>query len=669
MRSRLPFPVLAAFAIVIASPAISHAQSFQGLGSLPGSSPTGSGSSFASAVSADGLVVAGVSGTQAFRRTVSTGMVGLGVVPGASSQPAGVNVDGSVIVGTNSFGAFPSQAFRWTAANGIVNLGSLPGYLVNGASGVNADGSVVVGTSNAADTSGQAFRWTASSGMVGLGYLSGNNGNAWSTGRGVNADGSVVVGGSIGQAFRWTPTSGMTGLGFLPGSNVEIGSEAFAVSADGSVVVGQSGGEAFRWTAATGMIDLGFSSAYVCFQPFGVNADGSVIVGGSGGPASRAIRWTAEGWIAHLPVLPSLQVTPATNIAASGNPGGPFFPSSFNYSVSSISGNVDFSISGVPSWLIASMTSGTATASPATVTFSVNANGNSLQPGTYNATINFTNTTNGQGNRTRTATLTIAAGATSIVAAVAPNARTTTLGNVVTGFATIINTGTVLATACALALPDGVPATFLYQTTDPATNLPIGTPNVPVTIAAGQAQTFYFAIMPSAIFSQDIALLFQCSNTPNPAPSIAGLDTFLLTVNSTPIPDMLSIAETFTHDGNLVINGANGIGMMAVASIDIGAAGTVVFMPTDTPVGQLPRNLPLSLFICQTDSSGTCINPTTPGASSMVTAANNQTVFFSVVAVGQGVKVPYDPGNNRIFILAKQSGTPVGEASAAVKMQ
>jgi len=667
-------------------------------------------------VSADGLVVAGVSGTQAFRRTVSTGMVGLGVVPGASSQPAGVNVDGSVIVGTNSFGAFPSQAFRWTAANGIVNLGSLPGYLVNGASGVNADGSVVVGTSNAADTSGQAFRWTASSGMVGLGYLSGNNGNAWSTGRGVNADGSVVVGGSIGQAFRWTPTSGMTGLGFLPGSNVEIGSEAFAVSADGSVVVGQSGGEAFRWTAATGMIDLGFSSAYVCFQPFGVNADGSVIVGGSGGPASRAIRWTAgngiesiqdlltasgvnlagwqltgasgvsadgtvivgcgrnpagnpEGWIAHLPVLPSLQVTPATNIAASGNPGGPFFPSSFNYSVSSISGNVDFSISGVPSWLIASMTSGTATASPATVTFSVNANGNSLQPGTYNATINFTNTTNGQGNRTRTATLTIAAGATSIVAAVAPNARTTTLGNVVTGFATIINTGTVLATACALALPDGVPATFLYQTTDPATNLPIGTPNVPVTIAAGQAQTFYFAIMPSAIFSQDIALLFQCSNTPNPAPSIAGLDTFLLTVNSTPIPDMLSIAETFTHDGNLVINGANGIGMMAVASIDIGAAGTVVFMPTDTPVGQLPRNLPLSLFICQTDSSGTCINPTTPGASSMVTAANNQTVFFSVVAVGQGVKVPYDPGNNRIFILAKQSGTPVGEASAAVKMQ
>jgi hypothetical protein len=107
---------------------------------------------------------------------------------------------------------------------------------------------------------------------------------------------------------------------------------------------------------------------------------------------------------------------------------------------------------------------------------------------------------------------------------------------------------------------------------------------------------------------------------------------------------------------------------MVAASIEIGAAGTIVFAPTDTPVGQLPRNLPLSLLICQTDSSGNCINPTAPGPSSTVSVANNQTVFFAVYAVGQGVNIPYDPANSRIFILAKQAGTPVGEASAAVKM-
>jgi hypothetical protein len=66
---------------------------------------------------------------------------------------------------------------------------------------------------------------------------------------------------------------------------------------------------------------------------------------------------------------------------------------------------------------------------------------------------------------------------------------------------------------------------------------------------------------------------------------------------------MVSIADTFTHDGNEVINGTNGIGVMAAASVDIGAAGTVVFTGSDTPVSQLPRNLPLALFICQTARS------------------------------------------------------------------
>ena len=359
-------------------------------------------------------------------------------------------------------------------------------------------------------------------------------------------------------------------------------------------------------------------------------------------------------------------MTPTTNVTASGNLGGPFFPSSFDYSLSSNTGSVDFSISGVPTWLTASATTGTVTTSPTTVTFTINAN--SLQPGTYNATITFTNTTNGQGNQSRSVTLNVAAGATSIVAAVAPTARTTTVGATVTGFATIINAGTAVATACSIALPNGFPAAFLYQTTDPATNVPTGTPNTPAIIAAGAAQSFYFAITPSTIFSEDIALVFQCSNTPNPAASVAGLNTFLLTVSSAPIPDMLSIADTFTHDGNVVINGTNGIGLMVAASIDIGAAGTIVFAPTDTPVGRLPRNLPLSLFICQTDASGNCINPTAPGTSSTVSVANNQTVFFAVFAVGQGVNIPYDPANSRIFILAKQAGTPVGEASAAVKM-
>ena len=104
----------------------------------------------------------------------------------------------------------------------------------------------------------------------------------------------------------------------------------------------------------------------------------------------------------------ALSVTPATNLAASGLQGGPFSPSSFAYQLSATSGSVNFSISGVPSWLTASATSGTATTSATTVTFTVNAGANALAPGVYGpTTITFTNTTNGLGNTTRTAILSV----------------------------------------------------------------------------------------------------------------------------------------------------------------------------------------------------------------------------------------------------------------------
>ena len=109
--------------------------------------------------------------------------------------------------------------------------------------------------------------------------------------------------------------------------------------------------------------------------------------------------------------------------------------------------------------------------------------------------------------------------------------------------------------------------------------------------------------------------------------------------------------------------------MIGTAAIDIGAAGTVTFTPTDAPVGQPSRNPPLTLLICQTNAAGACINPLSPASSSAVTVTNGNTVLFTVLAVGKGVQIPYDPANNRVFILANQGTSVVGQASAAVKMQ
>jgi hypothetical protein len=80
---------------------------------------------------------------------------------------------------------------------------------------------------------------------------------------------------------------------------------------------------------------------------------------------------------------------------ASATQGGPLPSTSFQYQLSASVGSVNYSVSGLPNWL--------------NVTFTLNANANTLPPNTYAATINFTNSDTGQGTQTRTATLTVSA--------------------------------------------------------------------------------------------------------------------------------------------------------------------------------------------------------------------------------------------------------------------
>jgi virginiamycin B lyase len=61
------------------------------------------------------------------------------------------------------------------------------------------------------------------------------------------------------------------------------------------------------------------------------------------------------------------------------------------------------------------------------------------------------------------------AATTPLVAAVLPASRSVEIGNTATAFATMINSGGANATGCAIVPVTPVPATFLYQTTDPST--------------------------------------------------------------------------------------------------------------------------------------------------------------------------------------------------------
>jgi len=289
---------------------------FTGLGDLS----EGSGS-IAREMSADGSVVVGASGDDAFLWTAEAGMVGLGALPGGSSSRAnGVSADGSVVVGFSD-SASGRQAFRWTAGTGMVGLGDLPAAgssFDSVANAVSADGSVVVGDGSPEEQLDplptEAFRWTADGGMAGLGALSGAGLEA-SNARGVSADGSIVVGtadSDLGfQAYRWTEEGGMIGLGQLPVEGFTSGlSEGRGVSADGSVVVGTSltafdedtEFEAFRWTAAGGIVGLGdLAGGIVNSVANDVSGDGSVVVGrGESAVGDEAFVWDASNGLRSL---------------------------------------------------------------------------------------------------------------------------------------------------------------------------------------------------------------------------------------------------------------------------------------------------------------------------------------------------------------------------------
>lgn len=272
---------------------------FTDLGTVPGG-----GGLMPRAVSADGTVVVGdrsytSGGSEGFRWTVDTGVVGLGA---SSSSGNGVSADGNVIVGGGSDGAF-----RWTPSTGFVILPSF-GWPGNVATDISADASTIVGTAVASPWF-QAFRWTEATGMIGLGDFAGGDFNSQATG--VSADGSVVVGfgtkGSGHEAFRWTPETGLVGLGDLPGGRQY--SIATDVSADGSIVVGLSSASSefdrpFVWDANHGLrplsqylsLEHGLDLTGWTLMSARVSGDGQTFVGQAFNPAG-----SLEAYIAHVP--------------------------------------------------------------------------------------------------------------------------------------------------------------------------------------------------------------------------------------------------------------------------------------------------------------------------------------------------------------------------------
>jgi hypothetical protein len=255
------------------------------------------------------------------------------------------------------------------------------------------------------------------------------------------------------------------------------------------------------------------------------------------------------------------------------------------------------------------------------------------------------------------------AGNLTLVAAVLPTSRSVEIGATPTAFATMINAGPADATTCTIAPATSIPADFLFQTTNPATNAVTGTPNTPVDIAAGQAGTFVIAFTPTAAFPPtNVAFTFTCANAPAPAASITGVNTFNLSASTQPVPDIVALAAS-GDPGYVDIPGATGTGVFAVATVNLGIDATIT-----ASANTGAANLPVTLLVCQTDpTSGTCL--AAPSASVATDIPPNATPTFGIFVTG-GSAVADMPGINRIFVTFTDSGGVLrGETSVAVRTQ
>lgn len=250
--------------------------------------------------------------------------------------------------------------------------------------------------------------------------------------------------------------------------------------------------------------------------------------------------------------------------------------------------------------------------------------------------------------------------ASTIFASVLPASRAVAVNGTATAFATLINAGASDATGCAIQLPAAIPATFTYQTTDPATNALTGTPNTPVPIAMGAAQSFVFGITPTATFPQtDIPLQFSCTSGESVTP-ISGVNTFLLTASAQPTPDIVALAATVSNDGVVRTGGINSAGAFAVSTVNVGAAGPVI-ASVDSGVATVPATFAL----CQTNAQAACLQP--PSATVSTSFNPNETGTFSIFVTAGTTVIPLDPATTRAFVRFKSAGgDSYGATSVAV---
>ena len=261
-------------------------------------------------------------------------------------------------------------------------------------------------------------------------------------------------------------------------------------------------------------------------------------------------------------------------------------------------------------------------------------------------------------------------------ASILPSARSTTVGQPATAFATIINSGDAETTNCRLELLNSglnaINATFSYQTTTPANAL-TGTPNTPINIGAGIVQNYIFSLTPNGVFTETAAIIdFVCDNGVRAAYR-PGLTDFTLSSDGN-APDILAIGSTISNDGIAVVTTPTGFIPFALSAVNIGSGNPAPDGPSSPSAGNneatmtvrpesATLTLPMRFDICEANASSVCIGPR---GTSVTANIGDAPSFFVVRAFGDGVGVPLFADIVRINIVFDDAnGVERGRTSVA----
>ncbi len=262
--------------------------------------------------------------------------------------------------------------------------------------------------------SGFASKATASTGQS---YMS-STGSTWTDVAAQYANTNVCLkaftsgaGGPAPGALSVTPSSGLTSAGPAGGP--------FSPSSQ-QYMLTNTGGASLDWTVARTKSWVGLSSTSGTLAAgasttvtVSIADAGTLAVGSysdtvtftnttSGQSTTRTVALTVQG-------AGSLTVSPSTTLSSSGMVGGPFSPSSQQYTLTNTGGqSITWTGSVNQPWVTLSLTGGTlAPGASATAVVSINTNASSLAAGSYSGTVNFVNETNGSGSTIRGISLTV----------------------------------------------------------------------------------------------------------------------------------------------------------------------------------------------------------------------------------------------------------------------